>query len=474
MTLKDGLKMNETIQHSAGDNTDTIPVENKAQLVEYIAAGCKPPEEFRLGAEQEQFVYRANDLRPAAYDGSEPGIRSLLEGMTRFGWEPIHENGLPIALHHGGRSVTLEPGGQLELSGAPLNNVHGTMEETRTYLQQLSTLSNELDLRFLALGHQPKWSRNELPWMPKQRYRIMRDYMSGQGSLGLDMMQGTCSMQVNVDFSTEADMVKKFRVALAVQPLVTALFANSPFVGGKPSGYLSYRSHIWSDTDIDRCGRLPFVFEEDMGFERYTDYILDVPMYFVIRDGAYIDASGMSFRDFLAGKLTVLPGQRPVLDDWVNHLSTVFPHVRLKKILEVRGADAGDFPARVPALTALWAGLLYDSESLDAAWERVRTWTPEEHHSLDIGVAKHGFNTPFRDGSVRDLCLWILELSQQGLQRRNRKNHQGQDESCYLAPLQEVAQTGRTFAEQLLQRYENEWHQDIDIAVHAMCEENSL
>jgi glutamate--cysteine ligase len=309
--------------------------------------------------------------------------------------------------------------------------------------------------------------------MPKQRYRIMRAYMSGRGSLGLDMMQSTCAMQVNVDFSGEADMVKKFRVALALQPLVTALFANSPFARGRPSGYLSYRSHIWSETDDDRCGSLPFVFEEGMGFERYTDYVLDVPMYFVIRDGVYIDASGLSFRDFLAGQLPVLPGERPFLADWSTHLSTVFPHVRLKKILEVRGADAGESKARVAALTALWTGLLYDTESLDAAWERAGTWTPEEHHALDIDVAKYGFGTPFRGGTVQDLCLWILDLSRQGLQRRDQRNQQGQDESCYLAPLQEVAQTGQTFAEQLLHRFEHEWDHDIDIAVRAMCEETS-
>jgi glutamate--cysteine ligase len=393
--------------------------------------------------------------------------------MTRCGWESINENGLPIALRQGDRSITLEPGGQLELSGAPLDSVHQTAEETRAYQRQLSTLSSELGLRFLALGHQPKWSRNELPWMPKQRYRIMRAYMSGRGSLGLDMMQSTCAMQVNVDFSGEADMVKKFRVALALQPLVTALFANSPFARGRPSGYLSYRSHIWSETDDDRCGSLPFVFEEGMGFERYTDYVLDVPMYFVIRDGVYIDASGLSFRDFLAGQLPVLPGERPFLADWSTHLSTVFPHVRLKKILEVRGADAGESKARVAALTALWTGLLYDTESLDAAWERAGTWTPEEHHALDIDVAKYGFGTPFRGGTVQDLCLWILDLSRQGLQRRDQRNQQGQDESCYLAPLQEVAQTGQTFAEQLLHRFEHEWDHDIDIAVRAMCEETS-
>ena len=465
--------MSEVMHCSIGNCDGTTPVENKSQLVEYLVAGCKAPDEFRLGAEQEQFVYRANDYRPVAYDGPDPGIRSLLEGMTRFGWESIIENGLPIALRQGGRSITLEPGGQLESSGAPLVSAHETAEETRAYHRQLSMLSSELGLRFLALGHQPKWSRNELPWMPKQRYRIMRAYMSGRGCLGLDMMQSTCAMQVNLDFSCEADMVKKFRVALALQPLVTTLFANSPFARGKPSGYFSYRSHIWSETDPDRCGSLPFVFEEGMGFERYTDYVLDVPMYFVIRDGGYIDASGLSFRDFLAGQLSVLPGQRPCLNDWVTHLSTVFPHVRLKRILEVRGADAGDSKARVAALTALWTGLLYDTESLDAAWERAGTWTPEEHHALDNNVAKCGFGTPFRGGTVRDLCLWILDLSRQGLQRRGQRNQHGQDESCYLAPLQEVAQAGQTFAEQLLQRFEHEWNHDIDIAVRAMCEETS-
>ncbi len=465
------LMTKEMLPRALGASDDTTPVENKAQLVEYLAAGCKPADTFRLGAEQEQFVYRAHDYRPATYDGLDPGIRALLEEMARCGWESVQENDLPIALRQADRSITLEPGGQLELSGAPLGNVHETAEETRAYHRQLSTLSSELGLRFLALGHQPKWSGSELTWMPKQRYRIMRDYMARQGSLGLEMMQSTCAMQVNLDFSSEADMVRKFRVALALHPLVTALFANSPFVRGTPSGYLSYRSRIWSETDHDRCGNLPFVFEEGMGFERYTDYVLDVPMYFVIREGVYLDASGLSFRDFLDGKLSVLPGQRPLLQDWVTHLSTVFPQVRLKKILEVRGADAGDSPVRMAALTALWAGILYDTESLEAAWERAKTWTPAEQQALETSVAQHGFAAPFRGGTVQDLCLWTLDLSRRGLQRRNRRNEQDQDESCYLAPLQEVAEAGQTFAEQLVRRFAHEWDHDIDIAIRTLCQE---
>lgn len=463
-------------QRSNDGDAESIPLENKAQLVEYLESGCKAPELFVLGTEQEQFVYDSKDFRPVAYDetgafdGPEPGIKALLEGMSRFGWQPIEERGLPIAAAKENRTITLEPGGQFELSGAALGDAHQTFQETRAFHQELKILGDELGLCFLALGHQPKHTRNELPWMPKERYRIMRDYMPKRGSLGLDMMQSTCALQVTVDFADEADMVKKFRVALALQPLVTALFANSPFAQGKFSGYLSYRSFIWRDTDPIRCGSLPFVFEAGMGFERYTDYILDVPMYFVYRDGKYIDASGLSFREFLAGQLAVLPGQRPLLSDWENHLTTVFPQVRLKKFLEMRGADAGP-SSRVAALPALWAGLLYDAQSLDAAWERVQKWTTEERHSLEHGVTEHGFQTTFRDRTVRELALWMLELARQGLQRRGCQNRHGQDESCYLEPLQEAAEAGRTFAEDLLRRFQDQWMGKMEIALPAMCEE---
>lgn len=446
-------------------------IENKAGLVNYLAEGCKSQGQFRLGAEQEMFVFSGEDYRPVEYDGERPGIKALLERMVTFGWSPVFENGQPIALTRDGSSITLEPGGQIELSGAPWRDTHQVSAEAQSYYRELATVSDELGLRFLALGFQPKHSRQQIPWMPKQRYEIMRAWMPQRGSLGLDMMQRTSSMQVNVDFASEEDMVKKFRVALALQPIATALFANSPSDLGSVDGYKSYRSKIWEDTDPDRCGSLPFVFEAGMGFERYADYALDVPMYFVQRDGTYIDATGLSFRDFLNGELSVLPGQRPLLSDWVNHLSTLFPQVRLKQYLEMRGADAGDATSRVPALTALWAGILYDSESLGLAWQRIGDWSLEERHSLESGVSKQGFGTPFRSESVQELALWMLDLSRQGLERRNICNEQGEDETRYLSPLQVVAQTGRTFAEELVRKYSDAWQGNIDTALAAMCEE---
>ncbi|QDT68777.1 Glutamate--cysteine ligase GshA [Planctomycetes bacterium MalM25] len=470
MKSVDSIVDQKKAERSRLGDAESIPVESKAQLVEYLESGCKAPELFALGTEQEQFVYHASDFRPAAYDGPEPGIKALLESMSSFGWQPIEERGLPIAAVKKNRTITLEPGGQIELSGAALGDAHQTFQETKAYHRELEILADQLGLRFLALGHQPKHTRKELPWMPKQRYRIMRDYMPKYGSLGLDMMQSTCALQVTADFADEADMVKKYRVALALQPVATALFANSPFAEGKFSGYLSNRSFVWSDTDPGRCGSLPFVFETGMGFERYTDYALDVPMYFVCRDGKYIDASGLSFCDFLAGQLAVLPGQRPMLSDWEDHLTTVFPQVRLKHFLEMRGADAGPI-SRVAALPALWAGLLYDAQSLDAAWERIGTWTPEERYALEREVAKHGFRTPFRNGTVQELALWILELARQGLQRRGYRNQYGQDESCYLEPLQEAAQSGQTFGEALLRRFQGQWMETMNTALPAMCEE---
>lgn len=465
-----GMVEQAVAQRTRVGDVESIPVESKAQLVEHLESGCKTPDLFALGTEQEQFVYHGNDFRPAAYDGPEPGIKALLEGMSRFDWRLIEERGLPIAAAREHRTITLEPGGQFELSGAPLRDSHQTFQESQAFHREIEILGNELGLRFLGLGHQPKHARKDLPWMPKERYRIMQDYMPKRGSLGLTMMQSTCAFQVTADFADEADMVKKFRVALALQPLATALFANSPFAEGEFSGYVSYRSRIWHDTDPARCGSLAFVFESGMGFERYTDYVLDVPMYFVYRDGKYIDASGLSFRDFLAGRLAVQPGQLPTLSDWDNHLTTVFPQVRLKKFLEMRGADAGPV-SRVAALPALWAGLLYDTQSLDAAWERVQDWTTEERHTLEQGVGVVGFGMPFRDSTVQELALWMLQLAQQGLQRRDYRNQYGQDESCYLESLQEAAQSGRTFGDDLSRRFKNQWMGDMDIAMAAMCEE---
>ena len=343
---------------SAPPSGGGTPIENRRQLIEYFAAGNKPRAAWRMGTEHEKFGFHTATLKPLAYDGPA-GIRAMLEGMTRFGWEPVVEGNNPIALQRGKASVTLEPGGQFELSGAPLETLHETAEENAQHLDEVKEVAGEIGAGFIGLGFAPEWKREDMHWMPKGRYKIMREYMPKKGKLGLDMMLRTCTVQTNLDFESEADMVKKFRVSLALQPLATALFANSPFKEGKAAGYKSYRSHIWTDTDPDRCGMLPFVFEDGFGFERYADYMLDVPMYFVYRDGKYIDASGQSFRDFLKGKLPARPGELPTVNDWADHITTAFPEVRLKRFLEMRGADSGPLPA-LNALPALWVGLLYD------------------------------------------------------------------------------------------------------------------
>ncbi len=404
------------------------PVTDRRQLVAYLEAGCKPEADFRIGTEHEKFGFHKDTLRPLAYE--EPGgIRALLEGLAaRFGWEIVREGDNPVALRQGGASVTLEPGGQLELSGAPVEDIHATCCEVHTHLEQVRQVAEPLGVGMLGMGFQPKWRREEIPWMPKGRYAIMRRWMPKRGGHGLDMMLRTCTIQVNLDFADEADMVKKFRVGLALQPVATALFANSPFADGRPTGYLSYRSHVWNDTDPDRCGILPFVFEAGMGFERYADYVLDVPMYFVYRHGRYIDAAGQSFRDFLAGRLPALPGEVPTLADWADHLTTVFTEVRLKRYIEMRGADGGRWQ-KLCGLPALWTGLLYHRPSLDAAWDLCRDWTLEEHQYLRREVPRLGLKTPFRGRTLRDVALEVLALADAGLSARNRVGAAGHDET---------------------------------------------
>jgi len=436
-------------------------VTSKSDLVEYLASGCKPRDKWLIGTEHEKFAYRLDDLRPLDYDGDQ-GVRIMLDKLTRFGWNPVSEDGNVIALvQDDGSSITLEPAGQLELSGAPLSTIHETCKEVGTHLQQVKAVAAEMGIGFLGVGYQPKWPRDEMPWMPKNRYSIMQNYMPTRGKLGLDMMQSTCTVQVNLDFDSEATMVKMFRVSLALQPIATALFANSPFKDGKPAGYLSYRSHIWTDTDPDRTGNLPFVFEDGFGFERYVDYMLDVPMYFVYRDGTYLDASGQSFRDFLDGKLAALPGEQPTLKDWEDHLTTAFPEVRLKRYLEMRGADGGPW-SRLCALPALWVGLLYDQGSLDHAWDMVKDWTIEEHDHLRAKVPEMALNTPFREGTVGDIAMDVLECAHEGLVRRKRLDGVGLDESRFLKPLFQIAESGLTPAEDLLFAYERRWKGCID------------
>jgi glutamate--cysteine ligase len=436
------------------------PIESRAQLVEYIASGARTVEKWKIGTEHEKFGFRLDDLRPPTYEGPR-GIGALLNGMTRFGWAPVEEHGNVIALTRGDGSITLEPAGQLELSGGQVDTLHDTCCEVQKHLREVKAVADELQLGFLGMGFQPKWKREEMPWMPKGRYAIMRRYMPLKGNLGLDMMTRTCTVQVNLDFADEADMVKKFRVALALQPIATALFADSPFTEGKPNGYLSYRSHIWTDTDPDRTGMLDFVFEEGFGFERWVDYLLDVPMYFSYRDGTYIDLAGQSFRDFLAGKLPGLPGALPTLKDWADHTTTAFPEVRLKKYLEMRGADGGPWN-RLCALPALWTGLLYDSTALDAAWDLVKDFSMVERNALRDGVPKHALKLPFRNGTVRDLAERALEIAGHGLARRNQLNKTGASEAVFLEPMIEFAQANQTPAERKLELFHNEWNGDID------------
>ncbi|MBL6958256.1 MAG: glutamate--cysteine ligase [Rhodospirillales bacterium] len=437
------------------------PITDKRTLVEHLEAGCKPPENWRIGTEHEKFAYHLDDFRPLEYEG-ERGIRAILEGLRQFGWEPVFEGDKLIALTLAdGASVTLEPAGQLELSGAALETIHQTCLEVGTHLKQVKSVASELGIGLVGLGYQPKWPLADLPWMPKGRYGIMRDYMPKKGTLGLEMMQATCTVQVNLDYCSEQKMVEMFRVSLALQPIATALWANSPFKEGRPSGFLSYRSHIWTDTDPDRCGTLPFVFEDGFGFERYVDYMLDVPMYFVYRDGAYIDASGQSFRDFLAGELPAYSGQHPTLKDWEDHLTTAFPEVRLKQYLEMRGADGGPWN-RLCALPAFWTGLLYDTEAREAAWDMVKDWSAEERDSMRAEVPRLALNTPFRNTSVGDIALDVLELAHDGLQRRARLDGVGLNETHFLNPLFQIAESGYTPAEELLAAYDRRWRGSVD------------
>ncbi|HSN00035.1 MAG TPA: glutamate--cysteine ligase [Rudaea sp.] len=436
------------------------PIANRDQLVHYIASGARQRDRWKIGTEHEKFGFRLDDLRPPAYAG-ERGIGALLQGLTRFGWAPVHEGENIIALARGDASITLEPAGQLELSGGQLDTIHDTCCETTCHLREVKTVAEELQLGFLGMGFQPKWRRAEMPWMPKGRYQIMRDYMPKVGELGLDMMTRTCTVQVNLDFANEADMVKKFRVSLALQPIATALFADSPFTEGKPNGYLSYRSHIWTDTDADRTGMLDFVFEDGFGFERYVDYLLDVPMYFSYRDGRYIDLAGKSFRKFLGGDLVELPGVKPTLKDWADHMTTAFPEVRLKKYLEMRGADGGPWN-RLCALPAFWVGLLYDDAALDAAWDLVKDFTLAERHALRDGVPKHALKLAFRNCTVRELALEALKIAGNGLARRNKLNSTGASEAVFLEPLIEFAQANQTPAERKLELFHGPWHGSVD------------
>ena len=434
-------------------------IESRDDLIRHLAEGSKPKSDWRIGTEHEKFVYDLKTMKPVGYEG-KTGIRALLEGMRRFGWEPVLEGDYIIGLAQNGASISLEPGGQFELSGAPLRTVHETCSEVNTHQEQVRELADGMGVGVLGLGYAPSWRLDEVPQMPKGRYNIMRNYMPKVGGYGLEMMFRTCTVQVNLDFSSEADMVKKFRVGLALQPVATALFANSPFREGRPNGFLSYRSQIWTDVDNARSGMLPFVFESGFGFEQYVDYALDVPMYFVYRQGKYIDVAGKSFRDFLAGRIPELKGITPTMADWADHLTTIFPEVRLKKFLEMRGADGGSW-RRICGLPALWVGLYYDQAALDAAWDMVKDWSAEERQAMRDAVPVLAFKTPFRGRTVGDLARDMLAISSAGLRRRAREDSIGTTEEGFLQPLIELVERGYTRAEELLRHYNTDWQRDM-------------
>lgn len=448
------------------DSAPSPPVGSRDELVAWIAAGSKPKERWRIGTEHEKFLFHTDTLGPVPYAGPR-GVRRLMEGlMARFGWLPIMEGDNIIALKRpsgeaNGGTVSLEPGGQFELSGAPLTSVHELGAETQLHLDQVRAVGDTLGIGFLGVGFSPNWTFAETPRMPKQRYGVMRRYMPLVGSRGLDMMYRTATIQVNLDFADEADMVKKLRVSLALQPIATAIFASSPFAERKPNGFLSLRSEVWRDTDKARTGMLPFAFEPGMGFERYADYALAVPMYFIYRDGRYIDVAGASFKDFLDGRLSELPGERPTLDDWSDHLTTLFPEVRMKQFLEMRGADGGRW-RRICAVAAFWTGLLYDHSSLDAAWDLVKAWTPAERQALRDLVPKLALQAPVHGTTALEVARQATTIAHAGLTRRAYRHPGGQDETLFLEPVEAIVQQGCTPADEMLQRYETVWGRSTD------------
>jgi glutamate--cysteine ligase len=437
-------------------------IESEADLAAHLAEGCKPEPAWRIGTEHEKFGYDRLTLKPLPYDGA-CSVRAMLEGLRdRFGWTPVLEAGHIIGLTKGKANVSLEPGGQLELSGAPLETIHETCDEVNLHLREVREVAEAIGAGFIGLGASPDWTADEVPVMPKGRYALMTRYMDRVGTTGKMMMYRTCTVQVNLDFATEADMVRKMRVALALQPVATALFASSPFFDGRENGQKSWRAHVWRHLDPARTGMLPFVFEEGFGFERYVDYALDVPMYFVYRDGRYIDALGQSFRDFLKGTLPALPGEKPTLSDWADHLTTIFPEARLKRFIEMRGADGGPW-RRLCALPALWVGLMYDRGALDAAWDLCRDWTAGEREALRADAGRLGLDATIRGRSMRDLAGNVLDIAAAGLAARARRGAQGliPDEVHFLDALRDVVASGRTLADELLALYRGAWQGDL-------------
>jgi glutamate--cysteine ligase len=447
----------------ARDQVDLTPIERRDDLVAWLAQGVKPKSQFRIGTEHEKFAFTLEGHQPVPFEGRR-GIAALLRGMQLLlGWQPIVEGGNVIGLFDvtGGGAISLEPGGQFELSGAQVETLHQTSSELMAHLAQIREVAQPLHIGFLGIGFTPSWTRAQMPKMPKGRYKIMTAYMPKVGKLGLDMMYRTCTVQTNLDFSSEADMVKKLRVSLALQPVATALFANSPFTEGKPNGFLSFRSEIWRDTDNARAGMLPWAFEPGMGFERWVDYALDVPMYFVKHGDEYVDAAGQSFCDLMDGKLPAMPGARATISDWSNHISSIFPEVRLKRYLEMRGADSGPLP-NLLALPAFWAGILYDDDGLEATWDLVKRWSAADRQKLRDDVPKQGLAARVHGRTVFEIATDALKLARAGLARRRRFDIEGKDETRYLEVLEDRLARGTTPAQELLDKFRGPWRGSVD------------
>ena len=449
---------------SAPPSGKSTPIESRDDLVYALEKGNKPKDAWRIGTEHEKFGFSLKDYRPIAFHeeaDDQGGVSDLLNALAdNYGWTRLHEGDNLIALTKDGANITLEPGGQFELSGAPLENLHQTCNEVHTHLHEVKTVAEPMNIGMLGLGYQPLWTREETPWMPKGRYKIMGAYMEKKGNLGLDMMKASTTIQVNLDFSSEADMVKKLRVSLALQPIATAIFANSPFTQGKLNGYQSFRAAIWHDTDPDRTGGMDFAFEDGMGFERYVDYALDVPMYFIYRDGDYLDATGQSFRAFMDRKMPLAPGEMPMKTDWDDHLTTLFPDVRLKSFLEMRGADGGPW-RNICGLPALWVGLLYDDSVLDAAWDLVKDWSQEDRNGLALNRPKDGLRGSVAGRPVLDVARQVADLANEGLKARAKQGRESSDETEYLEPVLEWLEAGQSPADRLIAKYNDEWAGDI-------------
>ncbi|MGF0537172.1 glutamate--cysteine ligase [Agrobacterium sp. ES01] len=448
----------------ARDTTDDTPIGSVQDLSEYLAEGCKPEAQFRIGTEHEKFAFFTADNSPVPYYGND-SISALLSGMgQRLGWDPIMDgaNIIGLAETHGQGAISIEPGGQFELSGAPVETLHETCKESNQHLAMLREVAEPMGIRFLGIGGSPKWTFDETPRMPKSRYEIMTRFMPKVGSMGLDMMYRTCTIQVNLDFSSEADMRRKMRVSMKLQALATALFASSPFTEGKPNGLVSWRGEIWRDTDNARAGIPPFTLNDDFGFADYVEWALDIPMYFVVRDGKYHDCTHVTFRQFMNGALKgELAAWEPTMGDWTNHLSTLFPDVRLKRFLEMRGADGGPW-RRICALSAFWVGLLYNQTALDAADALTKDWTHADVIALRNAVPAKGLHAEIAGRGLFDLAREVIGISRAGLKARARLNSEGEDESVFLASLDEIIAKKATLADDLLMLYNGRWNQSVE------------